>query len=134
LKNQFFKYVLILLALFLLVPLFLVACAGTEAPWPGIRIQINENKKITVNNGDLFIIRFTMSYDLFPIIQEIYDDNIVVLQDRGVNATEQQNQSPSYSWFLFKVIGPGETQITIEHRGHITLDLIEQKTYTVIIK
>jgi hypothetical protein len=52
-------------------------------------------------------------------MKEVYDENMVMLVDEESNATEEQDQAPAYSWFLFKALETGETQITIQQRTHL---------------
>jgi len=104
-----------------------------QPPWPKAKVYTDANQKIIVNNGDELIIRFTMEYDLFPIIKEIYDTDLITLLDRKINLTDKQNQSPAYSWFLFKALKTGETQITIQHLLHISEALNNQETFTLVI-
>ena len=105
-----------------------------QAPWPDAKVYSDANKRIIVHDGDRFIIRFTMEYDRFPIIKEIYDTELITLLDRKINLTNEPDVPPAYSWFLFKALKKGETQITIQHLVHITLQLQNQETFNLLIK
>lgn len=123
----------ILLFCIVFVLIVLTSCEA-RPPWKNARVYTDAGQTININTGDKFIIGFSMAYNLFPIMEELFDDRLVTLVDKEINATEEQNQNPAYSWFLFETLTPGETQITINQLYHITGDLQVQKTFTVIIK
>ena len=84
----------------------------TETLWSSKNIFTDASQKITVNNGDKFIIGFVIEHDLYPIIKEVYDSNKVDYIDKKI---VMDDEIPAYCWFLFKAIRLGETQITIKH-------------------
>jgi hypothetical protein len=138
LKNRSLKITRMLLAFLILIltPFTFTACTNSEPqpPWSNAKVYADTDQEIIVNTGDKFIVRFTMSYNLYPIVKEIYDDNMITLLARKIYLTEEQNQQPEYSWFLFEALKPGETQITIQHCLHISESLADEKIFTVIVK
>lgn len=133
-KNRCLKIKSILLAFLILTPFAFTTCTNPQPPWQNTKVYTNPNQKIIVNAGDKFIIRFTMSYNVYPIIEEIYDNNMITLLDRKIISADRQNQPPVYSWFLFKALKNGETQITIQHLYHITEAINNQEIFTIVIR
>jgi hypothetical protein len=112
------------------------ACSSNSIPklepWSNAKVFTDNNKKIIVNTNDSFVIGFKITYDRFPIIKEIYDNNAVILLDSYY--VSNKDSIEEYVWFLFKALKSGETKITIDHRQHLSLDLVNQKTFSVEIK
>ncbi len=137
LKNSRLKPSGILLAFVLVfIPFVCTACTNVDpdAPWPNAKVYSDSSQQIKVRNGDQFIIKFAMEYNLLPVVKQIYDTNLVILIDRKLNFTDEPDGPPAYSWFLFKSLKKGETQISIQHFTHLVESLINQETFTVEIK
>jgi hypothetical protein len=133
-KNRCLRTIGILSAFLTLISCTFTACTHPQPPWSDVKVYTDASQKIMVNAGDSFIIGYTVKYDLFPIIRENYDNSMIKLLDKKIDSVDERNQSPTYSWFLFKALRTGETQITIKHLAHITEALQDQQVFTIVIK
>jgi hypothetical protein len=135
-----------LLVLFLITSLVVSACTidnpstgypvpvPTKQNWLDTNVYTDVNKKIAVGPGDKFIIGYSLGNDLFPIIKEIFNSDYVILLDKQTISSDEQKQHPGYCWFLFEATSISETQITIQHFGHLSGDLVNQKVFTINIE
>ncbi len=126
----------IIVFILIFTSLFFSSCTNVDpdAPWPNAKVYSDSSQLIKVRSGEQFIIKFAMEYNLLPVIKQIYDTNFVILIDRKLNFTDEPDGPPAYSWFLFKSLKEGETQISIQHFTHLVESLINQETFTVEIK
>jgi hypothetical protein len=105
----------------------------TNAFWPGVDTYPDNTSVITVAAGEEFSIRYTITGDRFAIYREQYDPEMVKLVDHKFFSGDSQT-SPLDGWYLFQAMKTGKTQITLEHRGHIALLLLEATTFEVIVR
>lgn len=130
---------IVILGIILALCLMVEACntvTPNEIPptdWPHVKVYSDNNKAITINTNEEFSIEFIVTGDPFPILKEQFDQNMVELVDKQV-LTGENTDSPIYGWYLFKALKKGKTQITIEHHGHLTEPLIDEKTFDVVVE
>jgi hypothetical protein len=137
---KIFSRTIIVLVFFMSIFFLFPACTNNPLPipkqpnWSNKPVYIDAGKSIIVKAGKEFIIGFVVEQDLFPIIKEIYDSDMIGLVEEQTISVDAENNLPEYNWFLFKAIKPGETQITIEHRLHLSNTLENEKTFNVEVK
>jgi len=86
-----------------------------QSPWPDVSVYSDTTQVIKIKTGGEFAFGFDTGTRLGLGWDENHDDNMVSFLDRelvmnqtGINGT---------TWFLFKGLKPGETQITFAY-GH----------------
>jgi hypothetical protein len=112
-------------------------------PWPGIPAYMDSSQTINVKVGDEFVVGMDVRGDMFPIFKELYESNTVTLieqkyihyDEKGVPYKgEEAALEPNHvTWYLFKAIQPGKTQITLQYYGHLAEGLKEQNVFDVVI-
>jgi hypothetical protein len=150
-KKRFFIVAVIALAFFILTPLPFTGCSTLEpqsplppiteifipepqSPWPNINVYSDDKKKIVLNSGDEFIIKYT-SFDLFPNFQKNYDDTkITLVKQVSDNNSDLTKKTLICNWFLFRAVGTGETQVEIIHYDKFPEWIEAKKVFTVVIK
>jgi len=87
----------------------------TQSPWPDVPVYSDVTQVIKIKTGSEIAFGFETGTRLGLGWDETLDDNLISLVDRelvmnqtGINGT---------TWFLFKALKPGETQITFAY-GH----------------
>jgi len=96
----------------------------TQSPWPDVPVYSDVTQVIKIKTGSEIAFGFETGTRLGLGWDETHDDNLISLVDRelvmnqtGINGT---------TWFLFKALKPGETQITFAygHGGTVTNEMV----------
>ena len=127
---------LFIISLSFLLALNILGCipALPKSPeWKNKPVYTSNSRDIVVKTGTEFIIGFEITYDMFPIIEEIYEVEKLTLVERQY-ILDKSGQIPEYCWFLFKAVQAGNTQITIQHRLHLSDSLENEEVFQVEVK
>ncbi len=88
---------------------------AVQSPWPDVPVYTDVTQVIKIKTGGEFAFGFETGTRLGLGWDETHDDNLVSLENREL--VMDQTGISGTTWFLFKVLKPGETRITFSY-GH----------------
>jgi hypothetical protein len=105
-----------------------------QVPWPEFNIYVDPARSITVKAGEEFVIKYDLDNEMFIVsTNEFHDEAYISNEGRWVIERNIFSSLPGVGWFLFKARRPGNTQITINHVGHLIYAIEDPVTFEVVI-
>jgi len=101
-------------------------------PWPNVSYYFDANKTIIAKVGEEFTIGFDTLVRVGGCWQESHDDKTVSCVDRTVVCFPPAF-NPATTWYLFKALKAGETQITFKYYEPAG-ELRDQKVFYIEIE
>lgn len=106
----------------------------TQAPWSGVKICTATTQTIKVKIGE----EFAFGFDTFAAgglsWNEQHDDSMVSMEDKEEVSVKPEYPSNQNTWFLFKALKAGNTQITFTYSMGGGLSLNDQRVVNIEIK
>jgi hypothetical protein len=87
----------------------------TQSPYPNIKVYQNQDQTIYVKIGDEFAFGFDTFTPGGQSWNEKHDDEMLSLLDKEAILRKPEYPSNSNTWFLFKALKAGKTQITFTY-------------------
>jgi hypothetical protein len=106
-----------------------------QNPWPGLNIYADPTRTINVKAGEEFVIWYDLDNEMFIVsLDEFHDDTFIksVAKIGAYSGTDDQNVH-GVGWFLFRAVKAGNTQITVQHTGHLMYGVEDVETFNVVI-
>jgi len=106
----------------------------TQPPWTNVDVYSDTTQTIEVKVGEEFTFGFNTAPPLNLSWDEKHDDKMLSLVDSDEVSLQPNYPSNATTWFLYKALQPGETQITFTYSSGEELPVADQKVFTIDIQ
>jgi len=106
----------------------------TQPPWTDVNVYSDTTQTIEVKVGEEFTFGFNTAPPLNLSWDEKHDDKMLSLVDSDEVSLQPNYPSNATTWFLYKALQPGETQITFTYSSGEELPVADQKVFTIDIQ
>ena len=106
----------------------------TQPPWTNVDVYSDTTQTIEVKVGEEFTFGFNTAPPLNLSWDEKHDDKMLSLVDSDEVSLQPNYPGNATTWFLYKALQPGETQITFTYSSGEELPVADQKVFTIDIQ
>jgi outer membrane protein assembly factor BamB len=106
----------------------------TQPPWTDVNVYSDTTQTIEVKVGEEFTFGFNTAPPLNLSWDEKHDDKMLSLVDSDEVSLQPNYPSNATTWFLYKALQPGETQVTFTYSSGEQLPVADQKVFVIDIQ